>query len=239
MDGTLQYAPLETAKRMKQIYVPLNGRKLRTPRMFQKEHLQRCLNEFQYEFILDRLCVQFEPTERDFHDIANQVYIHINEHKKFNDLRSTRHFGPMVFFFAWHKNIDDLLGDMIKRDFLRNGIELIALLYKLHGIENKSSILLAKLDNISKTSAKALAELRKTYAPAASTDDIHEEIKTAIGKSREDFSADEDCLKFIEDYVKQHALKKVQLELAIQTFKEVNDEKKKLYEGLRKAHGVQ
>ena len=67
---------------------------------------------------------------------------------------------------------------------------------------------------------------------------VSDDIKNAIGKSRHDFDADDICLPFIEEFVKNKSMKKVPLELAIQTFKETNDEKKKLYEGLRKAHGI-
>ncbi|XP_055838236.1 28S ribosomal protein S22, mitochondrial [Episyrphus balteatus] len=234
IDGTLEYAPIETTKRMIQTYFPLPGRKIRTPRMFEEKNLQKCLDEFKYEFVLDRLCIQYEPFEKEFHSVSAKVYSHINEHKKFDDLRSTRHFGPMAFFLAWHKQIDDLLYDVIKRDYLRNGVELITILYQIHKIPFDESVI-KKLESIPQSS-DILGELKKSYQ--GTSDDIHEEIKSAIGKSREDFEADDICLGFIENFVKQHALKKVQLEMAIQTFKEDNDEKKKLYEGLRKAHGV-
>ncbi|XP_055917144.1 28S ribosomal protein S22, mitochondrial [Eupeodes corollae] len=234
IDGTLEQAPMEVTKRMIQTYFPLPGRKIRTPRMFEEKNLQRCLDEFKYEFVLDRLCIQYEPFEKEFHSVSAKVYSHINEHKKFDDLRSTRHFGPMAFFLAWHKQIDDLLYDIIKRDYLRNGVELITILYKIHKIPFDESVL-QKLDSIPQSS-DILGELKKSYQ--GTSDDIHEEIKSAIGKSREDFEADDICLGFIDNFVKQHSLKKVQLEMAIQTFKEDNDEKKKLYEGLRKAHGV-
>lgn len=234
IDGTLEHAPMDVTKRINQTYFPLPGRKIRTPRMFEDKNLENCLNDFKYEFVLDRLCIQYEPFEQVFHDVSSKVYSHINEHKRFDDLRSTRHFGPMAFFLAWHKQIDDLLYDVIKRDYLRNGVELITILYQIHKIPFDESVI-KKLESIPQSS-DVLGELKKSYQ--GTSDDIHEEIKSAIGKSREDFEADEICLGFIDNFVKQHALKKVQLEMAIQTFKEDNDEKKKLYEGLRKAHGV-
>ncbi|XP_023308636.2 28S ribosomal protein S22, mitochondrial [Lucilia cuprina] len=237
-DGTLRYAPMDVAKRMKQLYVPLEGRSIQTPKMFEEEHLQRCLDELKYEFILDRLLVQYDPYEPEFHRISAKVYQHLNETKEFEQLRSTRHFGPMAFFYAWHKTIDDLLYDMIRRDYLRNGAELIALYYKMHSVPENYTDLLATLDQYNNFEEPALKELQSTLKPAIK-DDIHEEIETAIGKSAKDFEVDELCLKFIDNYVATHALKKVQLELAIQTLKEINAEKKQLYEGLSKAHGVQ
>ncbi|XP_065371905.1 small ribosomal subunit protein mS22 [Calliphora vicina] len=237
-DGTLRYAPMDVAKRMKQLYVPMEGRNIQLPKMFEDEHLQRCLEEHKYEFILDRILVQYDPNESEFHRISAKVFQHLNETKEFEQLRSTRHFGPMAFFYAWHKTIDDLLYDMIRRDYLRNGAELISLYYKIHSMSENYSELLAKLDQYNGLEDPALKELKSTLKSSIN-EDIHEEIETAIGKSAKDFEVDELCLKFIDNYVASHALKKVQLELAIQTLKEINAEKKQLYEGLSKAHGVQ
>lgn len=233
-DGTLEYAPQDVHKRMNQLYFPSVGRQMRVPRMFEPEHLQRCIDEFKYEFILDRICVQYEPYEKEFHDISSKVYMHINENKRFDDLRSTRHFGPMAFFLAWHKIIDDLLYDMIKRDYLRNGVEVIALMYQLNGIDYDKKIH-QKLEEIPE-SQNTIREVTKSNTPP--TDDIYEEIKNAIGKTSDDFKADEICFEFIESYVKTKALKKVPLEMALQTLRETNDEKKKLFDGLKKAHGI-
>lgn len=238
IDGTLEYASLQIKKRINQLYFPLNGRKIRIPRMFDSnEYLLKCLNDYKYEFILDRLCIQYEPYEKDYHDIIQKIYLHINENKKFHNLRSTRHFGPMVFFLSWHKLIDDLLYDMIKRDLLRNGVDLITLMYKLNNIDYDQNIH-KKLNEIP-INYDPLNELKKSIKQNKITNDIHEEIKQAIGgKTENDFEADDICLKFIEDFVKTRSMKKVQLELAIQSFKEENDEKKKIFMALKKAHGV-
>lgn len=230
IDGSLVTAPNSIRKRMNQIYFPLNGRKLRLPRMFEEEYLQNCLNNGKYEFILDRLCVQYEPFESDFHEISSKVYLHINENKKFDELRSTRHFGPMAFFYAWHKIIDDLIFDMIKRDYLRNCVELIVLTYKLNSIEENSGV----LDKL-----KELPEINEfeKYKPFNSSA-IENEIETTIGKSEDDFKSDEICLEFIDKFVKENAIKKTQLELTLQTYRETHEQKRQLFEGLNKAHGI-
>ncbi len=36
---------------------------------------------------------------------AELVYNHINEHKHFHALESSRHFGPMVFFLCWNRQV--------------------------------------------------------------------------------------------------------------------------------------
>ncbi|XP_034484675.1 28S ribosomal protein S22, mitochondrial [Drosophila innubila] len=241
VDGTLAYASLDITKRMNQLYFPLDGRKSYTPRMFSDEQLfQRCLDDNKYEFVLDRLTVQYEPYESEFHNISAKVFEHLNETKQFDLLRSTRHFGPMAFFYAWHRCIDDLLYDMIRRDYLSNAVELIALSYKLHKVPVDYKQTLNELNALQPApDQKALAELR-SYLRKPNEKGIQDEIQTAIGKSEQDFAADEISLKFIEQYIgSEHALKKVQLELAVQTLKELNLEKLQLYQGLKKAHGVQ
>ncbi|XP_033163169.1 28S ribosomal protein S22, mitochondrial [Drosophila mauritiana] len=241
-DGTLAYATLDTTKRMNQLYFPLEGRQSYTPRMFALEELlAKCLAEHKYEFILDRLLVQYEPHEPEFHNISARVFEHLNESKQFDLLRSTRHFGPMAFFYAWHRCIDDLLYDMIRRDYLHNAVELIALSYKLHNIPVEYQATLTELGKLHPTPAEsALTELRSVFRRHDDKHNIEQEIHTAIGKKEPDFAADEISLKFIEQYIaSEHALKKVQLELAVQTLKEVNREKLMLFQGLKKAHGVQ
>ncbi|XP_030370034.1 28S ribosomal protein S22, mitochondrial [Scaptodrosophila lebanonensis] len=241
VDGTLSYAPLETQKRMNQLYFPLKGRTFHTPRMFsEQEYLQRCLDDHKYEFVLDRLTVQYEPYELDFHQISAQVFQHLNESKEFDQLRSTRHFGPMAFFYAWHHCIDDLLYDMIRRDYLQNAVELIALSYKLHNVPVEFRKTISELDALQPTPEKrALNQLLSSLKSKEEHEGIQQEIQTAIGKAESDFAADEISLKFIEAYIaSEHALKKVQLELAVQTLKEINLEKLQLYHGLKKAHGM-
>lgn len=230
IDGTLVTAPNSIRKRINQIYFPLNGRKIRLPRMFEEEHLQKCLIDGKYEFLLDRLCVQYEPFESEFHEIASKVYLHINENKKFDELRSTRHFGPMAFFFAWHKIIDDLVFDMIKRDYLRNCVELIVLMYRLNAIEENSEVL-KKLNEFPEMNAF------EKYKPFERTV-IENEIESTVGKTENDFKSDEICLEFIEKFIKENSIKKTQLELAVQTYRETSEQKRQLYEGLNKAHGI-
>ncbi|ALC47484.1 mRpS22 [Drosophila busckii] len=241
VDGSLSYASLDTTKRMNQLYFPLEGRKSYTPRMFADEQLlQRCLDEHKYEFILDRLLVQYEPYETEFHNISARVYEHLNESKQFDLLRSTRHFGPMAFFYAWHSCIDDLLYDMIRNDYLHNAVELIALSYKIHQVPVDYKQTLSQLEQLQPTPAeRAHAELLSCLKTKDELG-IEQEIHQAIGKTEQDFTADELSLKFIEQYIgSEHSRKKVQLELALQTLKEVNLEKLQLYQGLKKAHGVQ
>lgn len=234
-DGTLEYAPQDIRKRCIQVYFPLEGRQIAVPKMFEAEFLQGVLDRHEYEFLLDRLNIQFDPYERRYHEIASQTYQHINNAKRFDDLRSTRHFGPMAFFLAWHKMIDDLLGDNIKRDFLRSAVELILLQYKLHACPEEQA-LAAKLHEFP-DKTNVVKEYCSTQIGNGS-DDVHQSIEKLVGKSAEDFAADNAFLTVIEDFIRKYATKKVQLDLAVQTFREEAAQKKQLNEKLQKQHGL-
>lgn len=216
-DGTLQEAAYETRKRLNQIYFPQKGRNVRTPKMFEPANLKKIMEVKEYEFVLDRACVQFEPYEKSYHDLTATVYLHVNENKAFDLLRSTRHFGPMSFFLAWHRMVDDLLLDMIKRDYLRNGVELITLFTFLHdGVQLKA-------ENFDKLKEHVL----QTEAPVFEAEDKH----------LEELQQDEKYLALIEQFVVEHCAKKVQLNLAIAAYREMANERQQLAEGIRKMHG--
>lgn len=234
-DGTLEHAPLDVRKRVNQVYFPRPGRKLKTPAMFEPEHLKAVLDRQEYLFVLDMACVQFDPFEKQYHEITSKAYQHINETKRFDDLRSTRHFGPLAFFLAWHNMIDDLLLDNIKRNYIRHAVELILLHHKLHGIAEEKAIEQKLAEYPNRT------DLVQEYFNSMLPDekgDIQQKIEQVVGKSPEDFAADESFIQVIETFTKSHGLKKVQLELALQTFKEENRKKQELDQNLRQQHGV-
>lgn len=224
-NGVLMEAPFDVRKRVWQIYFPTKGRTFREPKMFEEQNLKRLIDANEYEFILDKLCIQFEPYETKFHEIASRIYQHVNDHQQFEKLRSTRHFGPMAFFFAWHKTIDDLLLDMIRNDYLSNGVELICLMFNLNAIENDKSLLkvLQQRDNFEQ-------RIKSILDAMLSRD--KSQIKK-IHKSNEDLRIDELCFTFIQDsFVKTRSLKKPQLELALQSYKERHNELKSIAQGV-------
>lgn len=238
-DGRLHYASLDIAKRMKQMYVPIDGRKIITPKMFDGDYLKSCLDERKYEFIMNRLIMQFDPYEEDYHRIAGTVYEHLNETKDYDHLRSTRHFGPMAFYYAWHRQIDDLLYEMIRKDYLQNSAELIILYYRLNNLPEDYTKLLEHFSSLPTREEKAYKYLlEKLQSKKSDEQQLQEEITLAIGKTIQDFVIDDLCMPFIQDYINKYALKKVHLELAVQTFQELNTEKRQLLEGLSKAHGI-
>jgi len=126
-DGTLRTASWEERDRMNRAFFPVTKQKLGLPKMFFDENLERILNEEKYEFILDRACLQFEPDDPDYIRICHKVYDYIEKQLKYDSLHSTRHYGPMAFYFAFYKTIDNILLYMIKKDRLDKGADLVRL----------------------------------------------------------------------------------------------------------------
>ncbi|XP_050304966.1 28S ribosomal protein S22, mitochondrial [Anthonomus grandis grandis] len=141
-DGTLQEAEWAVRQRIIQAYFPRPGKLIKPPKMFEGQYLEALLNKNEYEFILDRACTQFEPDDPDYQKIVSATYEHINENNKFDLLRSTRHFGSLVFYLAWHKKVDNLLLELIETLHIKEAKELIDLYSIMHKIEfdNKSDV---------------------------------------------------------------------------------------------------
>ncbi|VEN51693.1 unnamed protein product [Callosobruchus maculatus] len=185
-DGTLREAEWEVRNRINQIYFPQEGRAIKTPQMFQGTEFEDVLKRQEYEFILDRACIQFEPNDPEYQRVTSITYQHINDNNGFEKLRSTRHFGALAFFLVWHKNIDNLLLELIETCYADEANTLIELYSKIHKV------------NFEKTSE----------------------------------------LSMIEDYIKKFSNKKGALELALQAYKELLDEKRKVEQGVKTAHGL-
>jgi small subunit ribosomal protein S22 len=132
VDGTLRTATLDEKRRMRQIYFPISGRELIMPKMFEEEHLEKILEKQEYQFILDRACTQFEPDEKDYIRVTHRTYEHIDQTNSYDVLRSTRHFGPMVFYYVWFKRIDRLMNDMIRRNLINDAVSLLRLYTIIH-----------------------------------------------------------------------------------------------------------
>ncbi|XKL61953.1 hypothetical protein PGB90_001786 [Kerria lacca] len=126
-NGVLRKALPFERHRMNEIYFPREGRSYQHPKMFQKENLTPLLEKGEYEFILDRACCQFEPDDPEFHDITFQTYQKVNENKAFEVLRSTRHFGPLVFYLCLNKNLDNLILENLETERLNDAILSIQL----------------------------------------------------------------------------------------------------------------
>nr|CAD7398600.1 unnamed protein product [Timema cristinae] len=188
-DGTLREASMQEHCRTSQLYVPMLGRQLTPPPMFQEEYLKLLLEQGEYKFILDRACVQFEPDDPEYHRITQATYDHIDNCHKYETLRSTRHFGPFAFYLAWHKQIDNLILESIHTDRLDEAVALIQLFHILNPESKSASV-------------------------AYSSQQV----------------------PFVQAYVESDAVKKSMLELALQTFMELQKQRQEVEEGIQKAH---
>lgn len=135
-NGVLREATAAEKHRMNQVYFPVSHKEMDTPKMFEPEHLENVLQRKEYEFILDRACTQFEPDSEEYHNIVKQVYERVNAESHFESLRSTRHFGPMVFHLLWEKKPDNLLIELLNSDYLDEAVLTIELYYKIHPTDN-------------------------------------------------------------------------------------------------------
>lgn len=147
---------------MNQLYFPRHGRSLAKPRMFEEQFLNDLLERKEYEFILDSACVQFEPDDEEYQKVTSICYQTISNERDFEKLRSTRHFGPLVFYLVWNKNIDNLLLDLLETKYIEEASALVSLFYTVHKIDvnNLSSEdLLKKYILESPTSNRAVLEL--------------------------------------------------------------------------------
>ncbi|XP_054011897.1 28S ribosomal protein S22, mitochondrial [Hylaeus anthracinus] len=161
-DGTLRHAMRDERNRIDQAYFPVEGREMDTPKMFEDPYFKDLLKREEFLFILDRACLQFEPDDPLYHSIVNKVYNCVNVQRKFNSLRSTRHFGSFVFHLAWTKNIDNLLVDVITHKRIDEAISLVRLYHIIHP-EAKSAVEVEDKDGISliKSYAKLDASQRR------------------------------------------------------------------------------
>ncbi|KAI4465800.1 mitochondrial 28s ribosomal protein s22 [Holotrichia oblita] len=187
-DGTLREADWPLRDRMNQVYFPLHGRDLKVPPMFKDNYLEKLLSKKEYEFILDRSCMQFEPDDIEYQKVTTVTYQHVNDSNGFEILRSTRHFGPLAFFLLWHKEIDNLLLDLIQSSQIQEANVLVQLYGKFHKVELN------------------VTDIQSTEA--------------------------------VEKYIKEFSNKRASLELAVQAYKELEQEKKQIEHDIKHVHGV-
>lgn len=231
-NGVLQTCDQLTRRRMLQIYFPLEGRKLEVPRMFNGEHFTRMLNEGKYLFMLDRCIVQFEPYEKDYHRITSLTYQHIYANMAFDCLRSTRHFGAMSFFLAWHKMIDNLVIDCLRRDYLKNAVEAICLMYNLHDISYDFYIL-EQMQKYPKLNVDAV------YESETAMDESEAYLRNEVIGNSNIEKLDAASIEFLHSYCDSgHAEKPTEITAAIQTYRERAEQKKNEIQSLQIAHGL-
>ncbi|NXJ60684.1 RT22 protein, partial [Rostratula benghalensis] len=131
-NGVLRKATWEERDRMIQIFFPKEGRRIIPPVVFKDEHLGTVFRQDRHEDILNMCIAQFEPDSPDYIRVHHRTYDDIEKNAKYDLLRSTRHFGGMVWYLVNRKKTDGLLIDMIQRDLLDDATSLITLYHMLH-----------------------------------------------------------------------------------------------------------
>lgn len=216
-DGTLRSCDHDVRKRLNQVYFPLNGRKLREPVMFSDlEKFNSLLDREKYEFVLDRACVQYEPDEPSYQRVTSMTYQHLDSYSKYELLRSTRHFGPLVFYLTWHQSMDKLMLELLQSGAVREAVLLVALRQALHSDVPNGEV----ADSIVQQILPTPIQLTKS-----------ENLTEA------DIQLDTKCVECIEKYIASNSSMKSQQELALQGFREHYQQLIELSRGLKKAHG--
>lgn len=234
-DGVLETADNATRRRMLQSYFPFEGRKVDIPQMFFGDCLDDALDSGKYVYILDRCLIQFEPYERDYHRVMSRTFEHINQRSEFDVLRSTRHFGPLAFYLAWHKIIDNLVIDCLRRDFARNAVEAVCLMFNLNNIAYDTYI----LNQFEKHPKRDDAFYYRQIIEKSTDPSTQFSIEKEAGKTPDELKIDDFCVEFLDAYQKSgHCQKANEVKQVLQTYREELDERKNLLGNLQKAHGI-
>ncbi|XP_040860152.1 28S ribosomal protein S22, mitochondrial [Ochotona curzoniae] len=130
--GRLRKASWEERDRMIQIYFPKEGRRVLPPVIFKEENLKNMYSQDRYVDVLNLCVAQFEPDSREYIKVHRQTYEDIDQHGKYDLLRSTRHFGGMAWYLVNEKRIDGLLVDQIQRDLVDDAVSLVRLYHMVH-----------------------------------------------------------------------------------------------------------
>ncbi|XP_049631834.1 28S ribosomal protein S22, mitochondrial [Suncus etruscus] len=130
--GTLRKATWEERDRMIQIYFPKKGRRVLTPVIFREENIKNMYSQDRHADVLHLCVAQFEPDSTEYIKFHHQTYEDIDKHGKYDLLRSTRHFGGMVWYLVNKKRIDGLLIDQIQRDLIDDATSLVQLYHILY-----------------------------------------------------------------------------------------------------------
>lgn len=187
LDGTLKAADWDVRDRINQTYFPVKDRNLKIPKMFEDNNLEQVLNRQDYEFILDRACLQFEPDDPMYQKTTSLTYQHLNDNNAFETLRSTRHFGSLAFFLSWHKIVDNLMLELVETGHIDEVNALVELYGQVNGVKIDSDGKTKSIEEyIKKFSSKsgALELALQAYKEAAKQkEDLERGIKRAHGLS--------------------------------------------------------
>ncbi|EDV27854.1 uncharacterized protein TRIADDRAFT_15952, partial [Trichoplax adhaerens] len=131
-NGALRYATWDERDKMNQIYYPKLGRQLKVPLMFQGKNLENSFSQLRHADLLDLAVLQFEPDSSMYIQVHQKTYENLDDHKNYDLLRSTRHFGGMAYHLVKRNRFHGLLSDMLTRKLISDACDLIGLYCLLH-----------------------------------------------------------------------------------------------------------
>lgn len=134
-DGTLRYPTHEERSRLNHMFYPIESRSIDPPKMFEEKHLLDLLKRRQYVYALNRACIQFEPDDPRYVDLTSKIYNYIDDKQDYDELRSTRHFGPMSLYLAYNKRADNLMLEMLSKGFIEDAAKLVKIYNTCHRID--------------------------------------------------------------------------------------------------------
>lgn len=131
-NGTLRHANGDERHRMNRLYNPRSGMDLFLPEMFTTERFPSVLAREAYLFILDKASCQFEPDNAVYQSACALTYEAVDSKQHYDDLLSTRYYGPMVFFLVWHQRLVNILEHFIKKERLVEAVDMLHLYMFVH-----------------------------------------------------------------------------------------------------------
>ncbi|XP_018014124.1 28S ribosomal protein S22, mitochondrial [Hyalella azteca] len=192
--GKLRHANGAERQRMNEIYNPRKGRKHYVSELFTAKCLPDVLARGQYEFVLDRACLQFEPDEPEYQSVVAYVYEALDKKQHYDSLLSTRHYGPMLFFLVWHKCLNNFLEHHLMAGRLDVASQVVKLYCLLH---QKSDVAKAMTDfrdpmhvvqtfvslECMDTSARVQLALKQCKELLRSQQQVEQNVAAALGQS--------------------------------------------------------
>lgn len=131
-NGTLRKANWDERDRLIQIYFPKEGRKITPPLVFKEQNLKMVFSQDRHEDVLDLCLVQFEPDSAEYIRVHTTTYEDLEKRAKYELLRSTRHFGGLVWYLVNARRVDGLIVDTLKKELLQDAVSLVSLFHLVH-----------------------------------------------------------------------------------------------------------
>ncbi|XP_028394281.1 28S ribosomal protein S22, mitochondrial-like [Dendronephthya gigantea] len=139
-NGGLREARWEERDRMNFLFFQREGQSYKMPRVLEDENMQNAFNRDGHVGILDLVCVQCEADSAEYIKVHQRTYEDINRTRSFDLLRSTRHFGGLVYYLTKQKILTWLLVDILKRDLISDACDVIQLFHILHPDSKSAAI---------------------------------------------------------------------------------------------------